>query len=239
MITERGQSKERRILHQSQADLDTLSGVCNHDAEDVVLIICPIRKSCWILASVVIAASAIADPILYTPDKWHTRIYFTADHMGLSDYQGRFREFDIRFMFDESNMANSSVTVTVPVSSIDTFSPELNSKMPDEGFFDAERYPNITFESTSIEQVDDKRARMTGDLTIKDVTLPVTFDVNYNKKVMHPFYDLNNIGFTATARIDSRAFKVNPLPEWMLASDVEIRIEMEAFEGDSVPYYTE
>ena len=80
---------------------------------------------------------------------------------------------------------------------------------------------------------------MTGDLTIKDVTLPVTFDVVYNNKVLHPFYDINNIGFTATADIDSRAFKVNPLPEWMLSSSVEVRIEMEAFEGERVPYYSE
>jgi polyisoprenoid-binding protein YceI len=191
------------------------------------------------LVSVVLAASAFAEPVLYTPDKWHTRIYFTVEHMGLSHFQGRFKEFDISFMFDEANMANSSVAVTVPVSSIDTFSPELNSKMPNEDFFEAEKFPNMTFRSTNIEQIDEKRARMTGDLTIKDVTKPVTFDVIYNKKVLHPFFTINNIGFTATAQIDSREFKVNPLPEWMLASEVDIHIEMEAFEGERVPYYTE
>ena len=190
---------------------------------------------------ILLSASAVtqAEPVLYTPDRWHTRIYFTVSHMGLSNYGGRFVEHDIHFMFDEENMENSSIEVTVPVSGIDTFSPELNSKMPNPEFFDTENHPQIHFISTDIEQVDTTRARMTGDLTIKGVTLPITFDVSYNKKVMHPFYDLNNVGFTAVATLDNRAYGLNPLPDWMLASTVDVRIEMEAFEGDKVPYYSD
>ncbi len=180
-----------------------------------------------------------AEAVLYTPDKWHTRIYFTVSHMGLSNYVGRFVEYDIKFMFDEENMENSSVEVTVPVSGIDTFSPELNAKMPNPEFFDTERHPTIRFKSTAIEQDDATTARMTGDLTIKGVTLPITFDVSYKKKVMHPYFKLNNVGFTAVATLDNRAYGVNPLPDWMLAPTVEVSIEMEAFEGDKVPYYSE
>jgi len=185
------------------------------------------------------AAVTHAEPVLYTPDKWHTRIYFTVNHMGLSNYGGRFVEHEIRFMFDEENMENSSVEVTVPVSGIDTFSPELNGKMSNPEFFDTANHPWILFKSTAIEQVDAGSARMTGDLTIKGVTLPITFDVTYNKKVMHPFFELNNAGFTAIATLDNRAYGVNPLPEWMLASAVDVRVEMEAFEGSKVPYYSD
>ncbi len=194
-----------------------------------------------IVLVILLAASAVtqAEPVLYTPDRWHTRIYFTVSHMGLSNYGGRFVEHDIHFMFDEENMENSSIEVTVPVSGIDTFSPELNSKMPNPEFFDTENHPQIHFISTDIEQVDTTRARMTGDLTIKGVTLPITFDVSYNKKVMHPFFKLNNVGFTAVATLDNRAYGLNPLPDWMLASTVDVRIEMEAFEGDKVPYYSD
>ena len=194
-----------------------------------------------IVLVILLAASAVtqAEPVLYTPDRWHTRIYFTVSHMGLSNYGGRFVEHDIHFTFDEEHMENSSIEVTVPVSGIDTFSPELNSKMPNPEFFDTENHPQIHFISTDIEQVDTTRARMTGDLTIKGVTLPITFDVSYNKKVMHPFFKLNNIGFTAVATLDNRAYGLNPLPDWMLASTVDVRIEMEAFEGDKVPYYSD
>ncbi len=180
-----------------------------------------------------------AEAVLYTPDRWHTRIYFTVSHMGLSNYGGRFVEYDIKFMFDEENMENSSVEVIVPVSGIDTFSPELNAKMPNPEFFDTQIHPSIHFKSTAIEQHDATTARMTGDLTIKGVTLPITFDVTFNGQVMHPYFKLNNVGFTAVATLDNRAYGVNPLPDWMLAPTVEVRIEMEAFEGGKVPYYSE
>ena len=200
------------------------------------------RKSIAVFTALVILLSATAvtyaEPTLYTPDRWHTRIYFTVSHMGLSNFGGRFIEHDIKFMFDEENMENSSVEVTVPVSSVDTFSPELNSKMPNAEFFDTENHPQIHFKSSDIEQVDATTARMSGDLTIKGVTLPITFDVTYNGQVMHPFFKLNNVGFSAVATLDNRAYGVNSLPDWMLASTVEVRVEMEAFEGDKVPYYS-
>ena len=193
-----------------------------------------IALSLWLLPVI-----GVAEPVQYTADRWHTRIYFTLSHMDLSNFSGRFIEYEIDFMFDDEDMANSSIEVTVPVSSIDTYSPELNSKMGDEGFFDAANHPELHFISTRIEQLDEKHVRMSGDMTIKGTTLPVSFDVTFNGKVMHPFYDKNNAGFTATATIDSREFGVNRLPEWMVGSEVDIRVEMEAFEGDSVPYYSD
>lgn len=193
-----------------------------------------------ILLSLLMLPSLLAaEAVRYTADRWHTRIYFTISHMGLSDFGGRFVEYEIEFLFDEDDMSNSSVEVTVPVSGIDTYSPELNGKMGDEGFFDAASHPAMHFVSTRVEQVDESSARMTGNMTIKGTTLPVTFDVRFNGKVMHPFYDLNNAGFTATATVSSRDFGVNQLPEWMVGDDVDIRVELEAFEGGSVPYYSE
>jgi polyisoprenoid-binding protein YceI len=192
-----------------------------------------------IAATFLVSGVVAAEPLQFTADKWHTRIYFTVNHMGLSGFSGRFKEFDVDFSFDEEDFSNSRVEVTVPVASIDTFSPELNSKMGDEGFFDSTNHPEMHFISTRIEQVDAKTARMAGDLTIKGTTLEAIFDVTFNGKVLHPRFNLNNAGFTATATIDNRAYGVNPLPEWMLAAETGIRIEMETFEGDSIPYYSE
>lgn len=198
-----------------------------------------LRKGVLIVLAANLQMSSLqAEPVRYTPDKWHTRIYFSVSHMGLSNYGGRFIEHDISFLFDEDDFSNSHVEVTVPVHSIDTFSPELNDKMGDEGFFDAANHPTMHFISREIEQTDQSHALMKGDLTIKGVTLPITFAVQYNKKVLHPYFKLNNVGFSATASLDSRAYGVNSLPDWMLSSTVEINIEMEAFEGERVPYYS-
>ena len=192
-----------------------------------------------ILLTILLSVQAFGDAVRYTPDRWHTRIYFNIRHMGLSNYQGRFVDYDFKFTFDDDDFANSRVEVTVPVAGIDTFSPELTSKMPRDEFFGSAEYPSAHFVSTSIEPVDSEHAKMTGDLTIKGVTRSVSFDVIYNGKVMHPYFKLNNVGFTATGEIDSRDFGVNTLPEWMLSSKVQLRIEMEAFEGEKVPYYSD
>lgn len=192
-----------------------------------------------LLVMLLIPMLAQADPVRYTADKWHTRIFFAVDHMGLSTFRGRFTEYDIGFMFDADNLANSSIEVTVPVSSIDTYSPELNSKMPNEMFFNVEEFPVIHFTSTEIVQLDESTAAMTGDLTIKGVTLPITFDVSVNKAVLHPRFNLNNVGFSASGQLDSAAYGVNRLPDWMVGPIVQVQIEMEAFEGNKVPYYSE
>ena len=181
---------------------------------------------------------ALADAKQYTADRWHTRILWNIDHMGMTSFAGRFREFDIDFVFDEDDLSNSSVEVSVPARSIDTYSPELNSKMPGKGFFDADEYPLLTFKSTTVQRSGAKTVTMLGDMTIKGITLPVTFYVTYNNGVEHPRFKLHNVGFTATAKIDSRAFGVNPLPAWMVGSIVEVTVELEAFEGDAVPYYS-
>ena len=67
----------------------------------------------------------------------------------------------------------------------------------------------------------------------------VTGDVGYNNKVIAPYVKLKSVGGTATAEIDSREFGVNTLPKWMLGAKVTLRIEMEAFEGEKIPYYSE
>jgi len=192
-----------------------------------------------LLTVLLAVGSAHAEPSQYTADKWHTRIFFTVDHMGLSSFRGRFAKYDIDFMFDEDDMSKSSVEATIPVSGIDTYSPELNQKMPDEMFFNTEQFPDIHFVSTEIRQVDDSSAVMTGDLSIKGVTLPISFEVTYNKKVFHPRFKLNNVGFSASGQVDSAAYGVNRLPDWMVGPIVQVQIEMEAFEGDKVPYYSE
>ena len=186
-----------------------------------------------------LTSSVMGDAVRYTPDRWHTRIYFTISHMGLSDYQGRFIDYEFDFMFDEEDFSNSRIEVTVPIAGIDTFSPELNEKMPDEKFFDTGHFPTAHFVSTAIETVDESHAVLTGDLTIRGISKSVNFDVSYNSKVMHPYFKLNNIGLTATGEINSRDYGVNTLPEWMLGDVVRLRIEMEAFEGEKIPYYSE
>ena len=132
-------------------------------------------------------------------------------------------------------MKNSHVEATIPVSSIDTFHEGLNGKLQAKEFFNAEQYPAILFKSTDIRKTSRETARMTGDLTIRGVTRPVTLDVDFNSKRFHDRFKLNLVGFSATGSLDRRDFGLGFLPITMVGGTIEFRIEMSAFEGQIVP----
>ena len=166
-----------------------------------------------IIVLFLLMTDVFANPVRYTSDRWHTRIYFTISHMGLSHYQGRFIDYDIDFMFDEDDFSNSRIEVTVPINGIDTFSPELNEKMPDEKFFATARFPNAHFVSTAIETIDKNHAAMTGDLTILGITVPVSLDVVFNVIAPHPlgksfarYRGITVAGFSARTTISRSSF---------------------------------
>jgi polyisoprenoid-binding protein YceI len=191
------------------------------------------------LTVVGMSSKVCSDPVPYAVDKWHTRIFFSVNHMGLSNYRGRFIDYDIEFLYDVDDISASKVEAFIPVSGIDTFSRELNEKMSSDLFFASDRHPTIHFRSNKIEKLADDSATMSGELTMKGVTLPITLDVTVNKDVLHPRFDLMNVGFSAHGELDSSAFGVNRLPDWMVGPIVQVQIELEAFEGERVPYYAE
>ncbi|MEO0912636.1 MAG: YceI family protein [Pseudomonadota bacterium] len=143
----------------------------------------------------------------WTVDKSHTQITFTVDHLGFSDTNGIFREFDAEVSFDPENIEATEVTFTIDASSIDTFWEARDNHVKNADFLNTSEHPNITFTSTAVEQTGDDTATVTGDLTILGVTQPVTFDAQLNKLGPNPFNpDLQVAGFTLTGEIDRTEF---------------------------------
>lgn len=163
----------------------------------------------------------------YEFDKAHTQILFFVNHLGYSFSQGEFLDFDGGFTFDEENPENSSIDVTIQTESIDMDDEEWDAHMKNEDFFHVEQYPTMTFKSTGIEVTGEDTAAITGDLTILDVTKPVTLDVKHNKTGKSPFGEEYKSGFSATATIKRSEWGMNyGLPN--VGDDVEIRLEVEA-----------
>ena len=106
----------------------------------------------------------------YTLDPTHTRIGFVARHAMVTKVRGSFNEFEGTATVDGSNPANSSVRVTIDAASIDTRNAQRDEHLRTNDFLALEQYPQITFVSTDIRQVDDTTFEVSGDLTIKDVT---------------------------------------------------------------------
>lgn len=161
------------------------------------------------VALLFVAGTAIAAPVRYDLDPNHTRIDFSWTHFGFSHPMGRFDKFDGDFRFDPADPTKSSVTVTIPVSSIDTGVAKLDAHLQSADFFDVAKYPSATFKSTRVERVGEHGLKVTGDLTLHGVTKPVVLDVRINKIGPHPMAGRAAAGFDATATIKRSDFGIS------------------------------
>lgn len=123
----------------------------------------------------------------YTIDPSHSRIGFVARHAMVTKVRGSFNEFEGSGYFDADHPAKSHLELTVQAASIDTRNADRDGHLRSNDFFDMENHPTIEFRSSAVEVVDDTTYRVTGDLTIKGITRPVTFDLEYTGTAVDPF----------------------------------------------------
>jgi polyisoprenoid-binding protein YceI len=109
-------------------------------------------------------------------DAAHSSVMFSVKHMGIANVRGRFDEFEGTLEVNE-NLADCRIRGTVKVASVDTGDPKRDEHLRSADFFDVERFPEITFECTRVEAIDDESTRVTGNLTLHGVTRPIVLDV--------------------------------------------------------------
>ncbi|MBE2171595.1 polyisoprenoid-binding protein [Acinetobacter oleivorans] len=150
------------------------------------------------LAVALASSVTLAAPVDYKIDPTHTATVFSWNHFGFSTPSANFSDIQGVIKVDNAKPANSSVNVTIPLSSVNTNVPALDKEFQEEAWFNAAKYPNITFKSTRVETKDKKHFKITGDLTVKGVTKPVVLDAVLNKQGEHPMAKVPAIGFNAT-----------------------------------------
>jgi len=160
------------------------------------------------LAVASVATFSMAKPVAYQIDPTHTATVFSWSHFGFSTPSANFTDIQGTINVDNEKPATSSVNVTIPVASINTNVKALDEHIKSADFFDAAKYPNITFKSTKVETKDKQHFKITGDLTVKGVTKPVVLDAVLNKQTVHPMTKLQSIGFNATTSFDRSAFGI-------------------------------
>jgi len=116
-------------------------------------------------------------------DKSHSGITFSIRHLMISEVTGNFKEFDIDFSATKDDFTDASVNAVLKVASINTGNERRDGHLKSDDFFNAEKFPEITFKSASFRNVGGNKYKITGDLTIRDVTKQVTFDAVYNGSV--------------------------------------------------------
>ena len=172
-------------------------------------------------------APAFAAPVTYKLDPTHTIVLAQWNHFGFSNPSASFTDVDGTLVYDAANVGKSSVQVTLPLSGLNGFSTKFNEHLRSADFFDATAFPSATFKSTKVEAAGEGKLKVTGDLTIKDVTRPVVLDVTLNKAGEHPMSKVPAIGFDATATISRTEFGVGKFAP-AVSDEVKLRITTEA-----------
>ncbi len=138
----------------------------------------------------------------------HAFIQFKIKHLGYSWLMGRFNRFSGSFNLDEAQPENSSVNVTIETNSLDTNHAERDKHLRDKDFFDVKQFPQATFVSQSITLTSDKRAKITGLLTLKGISKPVVLNARYIGGGTDPWGGYRQ-GFEAATEIELKAFGFN------------------------------
>jgi polyisoprenoid-binding protein YceI len=180
-----------------------------------------------VLVLALVGVSRAAD---WTLDRPHSSVQFKVTHLVISNVVGDFGEFSCNLSFDGKDITTGSAEMTIDVKSINTENADRDKHLLSPDFFDVEKFPTMTFKSTKVTPGMGKEFKLTGNLTIKDVTKEVTFDCVFNGAI--DFMGTAKSGFTAKTTIDrteyglswSRAMETGGL---VVSNEVEITLELE------------
>jgi len=164
----------------------------------------------------------------YAVEPMHTRILFSVSHLGFTTWYGNFTGASGALTLNPGAPAASQVSVSVPTASISTTNAKLDDELKGGEWFDAARFPTITFKSERVTPTGPGQADVTGELTLHGVTRPVTLKARFNGAGMNPLSHAYTVGFEASGRIKRSEFGVTKYVP-MVGNEVDLIISA-AFE---------
>jgi polyisoprenoid-binding protein YceI len=162
----------------------------------------------------------------YTLDRQHAFVNFKINHLGLSTMVGRFNRVDASLQFDPANIAAMQINGIIEAASVDINNQDLEDTLRGIYWFDTDRYPQITFESSSVSPLPTDELELTGSLTIKGVSQQVTLLGRFNGGADNLITGKYTLGFSATASISRAAFGIDAFDS-VIADNVDIEIHAE------------
>jgi polyisoprenoid-binding protein YceI len=181
-------------------------------------------------------ALAAAEATTYEIDPAHSNSTFAVKHLVVSTVRGGFGKTTGTINIDDKDLSKSSVQATIDVNTIDTRVEDRDKHLKSPDFFDASQYPTITFKSTKVQKAGGDKLKVTGDLTIKSQTKPVTLDATYSKPVTGMKGETRR-AFSATGKLNrkdygltwSKTVEAGPV----VGDLVQISIDVEAVKAQS------
>ena len=188
-------------------------------------------KKVFLVAAIAFIQTAVFAQTKWTVDNAHSSVKFSVSHLVISEVEGAFKKFEGTLMSTNANFADSKIDFTVDVNSINTDNEMRDKHLKGDDFFNAGQFPNMTFKSTSLKKVSGNKYVLAGNLTIRNVTKPVKFDVVYGGTAKDG-YGNTKAGFKATTVINRFDYnlKWNNLTEAggaTVGKDVTLDLKME------------
>ncbi len=162
-------------------------------------------KKLMILFAMAFAGIAVQAQTTWKVDPAHTRLSFTVSHMVITDVDGRFNVYEGSIVSTKDDFSDAQINFTVDAKSINTDNEKRDEHLRSGDFFEVEKFPNLTFKSILFKKVSGNKYLLEGDLTIRDVTQRVKFDVTFNGTSVSP-WGQTKAGFAATTSIKRTDF---------------------------------
>jgi polyisoprenoid-binding protein YceI len=168
----------------------------------------------------------------WTFDTIHSSVNFWVRHLMVAKVHGRFAKWSGSLAFDDKQLATAQAQVEIDATSIDTKDPQRDGHLRSADFFDVEKYPTLSFKSTSVEDVRGANFKLNGDLTMHGVTKSVTLDVEYAGRAIHPQMG-ERAGFSAHGTLNRKDWglvwnQTLDAGGLALGDKIEIHLEIEA-----------
>jgi polyisoprenoid-binding protein YceI len=185
-------------------------------------------KKLLLVVALFLQASLFAQTTTWKNDKMHSKLTFTATHLMVSDVDGLFKNFEVTITTTKPDFSDAAFELSADASSINTEVEMRDNDLKSANFFDAATYPTITFKSTSIKPNGQSKYKLTGNLTMHDVTKTVTMDLWYRGTTENPMNKKPDAGFKLTGTLKRSDFNIGSnTPTVVVSDEIEIKADGE------------
>jgi len=185
-----------------------------------------IKGTLLLIVAIVLAATSFGQT-MWTTDKNHAQLHFSAVHFGIAHIEGVFREFTVTMVSEKEDFSDAQVEMVAQVASVNTQVEMRDNDLRSKNWFDAEQFPVITFKSTSFKKAEGKDYQLAGNITLHGVTMPVVFNVVFNGWAV-TMTKKKTAGFTVTGKLKRSDFNVGGTPpETGVSDEIEVWANVE------------
>jgi polyisoprenoid-binding protein YceI len=164
----------------------------------------------------------------WSNDPAHSRLGFTVKHMTISEVSGRFTDFNVKVKSEKADLSDLKIDVTAQIGSINTDIEARDKHLKSADFFDAEKYPTLTFVSTSHKKITNNKFKLMGNLTMHGITKFITLDVVYYGEVTNPMNQKKVYGFKVTGVVKRSNYNLgSKFGEAMISDNIKIVADLE------------